>query len=89
MLLSNASHLHVKHDPEVMDVEQHNVFVWHVWPNAHIHKYCKVASELAPATWAEQAPTRQMKSLVPKRYKSIFVYSRKMQSKSEIYCEMH
>jgi hypothetical protein len=30
-----------------------------------------------------------MKSLVPKRYKSIFVYSRKMQSKFEIYWEMH
>jgi hypothetical protein len=28
-------------------------------------------------------------SLVPKRYKSIFVYSRKMQSKFEIYWEMH
>jgi hypothetical protein len=29
------------------------------------------------------------RSLVPKRYKSIFVYSRKMQSKFEIYWEMH
>jgi hypothetical protein len=28
-----------------------------------------------------------MKSLVPKRYKSIFVYSRKMQSKFGIYLE--
>jgi hypothetical protein len=31
----------------------------------------------------------EVKSLVPKYYKSIFVYSRKMQSKFEIYWEMH
>jgi hypothetical protein len=30
-----------------------------------------------------------LKSLVPKRYKSIFMYSRKMQSKFEIHWEMH
>jgi hypothetical protein len=30
-----------------------------------------------------------MKSLVPKRNKSIFVYLRKMQSKFEIYWKMH
>jgi hypothetical protein len=29
------------------------------------------------------------KNFVPKRYKSIFVYSTKMQSKFEIYWEMH
>jgi hypothetical protein len=34
-------------------------------------------------------PLVHMKSLVPKRYKSIFVYSRKMQSKFGIYWEMH
>jgi hypothetical protein len=33
--------------------------------------------------------TIQMKSLVPKRYKCIFVYLRKMQPKFEIYWEMH
>jgi hypothetical protein len=37
----------------------------------------------------EKALYRQLKSLVPKHYKSIFVYSIKMQSKFEIYWEMY